>query len=263
MMILGKGVVNVRWALVILILYVLPVGILFKYKENFKRASIYASIYVVIASVIVISNIYISTLNKIESILDNRNYAFDEKYEKQIKHKDVKEDEVIRKNNDLETINKNVDSEKENSIEGEEKIEYKETNEEETIKVFKEKIYKIERKALIPMRECIPDVKKIDISSSSIKNSIKDVNYAKRMCEEVVKTYEIIDVPQLSTDERTQKLMDAKIYVQKAYILRGKAMESGQNLLKTKNLKYISQIKEYLRLSDIEIENFLDSMKSL
>ncbi|MEF9991599.1 MAG: hypothetical protein RR765_05855, partial [Peptostreptococcaceae bacterium] len=103
-----------RWALVILILYVLPVGILFKYKENFKRASIYASIYVVIASVIVISNIYISTLNKIESILDNRNYAFDEKYEKQIKHKDVKEDEVIRKNNDLETINKNVDSEKEN-----------------------------------------------------------------------------------------------------------------------------------------------------
>lgn len=252
-----------RWALVILVLYVLPVGILFKYKENFKRASIYASIYVVVASVIVVSNIYISTLNKIGTILDDRNYAFDEKYEQQIKYEDAKKDKVIHNNNELETINKDLYIEKDNSDTEKDKIKPKEINEEEVIKTFKEEIYNIERKALIPMRECMPDFKNMDISSTSIKNAIKDVKYAKSMCEEVVETYESIDVPKLSTDERTEKLINAKIYVQKAYILRGKAMDSAQNLLESKNLKYISEIKEYLRLSDAEIGKFLDSMKAL
>lgn len=252
-----------RWALVILVLYVLPVGILFKYKENFKRASIYASIYVVVASVIVVSNIYISTLNKLGTILDDRNYAFDEKYEQQIKYEDAKKNKVIHNNTELETINKDLYIENDNSATEKDKIKPKEINEEEVIKTFKEEIYNIERKALIPMRECMPDLKNVDISSTSIKNAIKDVKYAKSMCEEVVETYESIDVPKLSTDERTEKLINAKIYVQKAYILRGKAMESAQNLLESKNLKYISEIKEYLRLSDAEIGKFLDSMKAL
>ena len=71
-----------RWALVILILYILPIVILFKNKKDFKRSSIYGCIYTVVASVIVISNIYISTLNKMEDILENRKFAIDEKHKK-------------------------------------------------------------------------------------------------------------------------------------------------------------------------------------
>ncbi|EPZ60802.1 putative exported domain protein [[Clostridium] sordellii ATCC 9714] len=83
------------------------------------------------------------------------------------------------------------------------------------------------------------------------------------MCEKVVKTYEAMDVPKLKNEENTAILNDAKKCVQKAYILRGKAMDCAQELLNSKNLKYVSEIKEYLRLSDLEIEKFLNNMKQL
>ena len=55
-----------RWILVFIILYLIPLTILFKNYKKFTRACIYASTYVVLATTLVISNIYISGLKKIE-----------------------------------------------------------------------------------------------------------------------------------------------------------------------------------------------------
>lgn len=40
-------------------------------------------------------------------------------------------------------------------------------------------------------------------------------------------------------------------------------MESAEKLLNTKNLKYITEIKEYLSLSDEQIKEFVDTTKEL
>ena len=253
-----------RWALVILILYILPVLILFKYRGDFKRSSIYGSIYVVVASVIVITNIYISTLNKIESMLESRNYASDEKHIDKEEYEHIKKECKDKNYDDQETSNTDIDSKELNEINKEtSKTISSEKSDDEVIKKFKESIYEIERKALIPMRECIPNFKNMDINLKAIKKAKKDVSYAKEMCDQVVETYEQMEVPKLSNIEDTKKLESSKVYVQKAYILRGKAMDSAQNLLKSKNMKYVGEIKEYLRLSDIEIKNFLDTIKEL
>ncbi|MCH1967620.1 hypothetical protein MCG47_15470 [Paeniclostridium sordellii] len=257
---LDKGVVNVRWILVILILYVLPIGILFKNKESFKRASIYGSMYTVVVTVIVISNIYISTLNKMEVFLNNK-YTFDEKYE--AKSNESHKEEINRENENKKNKDKVDISVKEQKDIKENEVISIELTDKEIVKNFKEEIYDIERQALVPMRECMPDLKNLKVNLQTIKDAKKDVSYAKSMCEKVVKTYEAMDVPKLKNKENTAILNDAKKCVQKAYILRGKAMDCAQELLNSKNLKYVSEIKEYLRLSDLEIEKFLNNMKQL
>lgn len=251
-----------RWILVILILYVLPIGILFKNKESFKRASIYGSMYTVVVTVIVISNIYISTLNKMEVFLNNK-YTFDEKYEAKSdeSHKEeINRENENKKNKDKDKVDISVKEQKD--IKENEVISI-ELTDKEIVKNFKEEIYDIERQALVPMRECMPDLKNLKVNLQTIKDAKKDVSYAKSMCEKVVKTYEDMDVPKLKNEENTAILNDAKKCVQKAYILRGKAMDCAQELLNSKNLKYVSEIKEYLRLSDLEIEKFLNNMKQL
>ena len=40
-------------------------------------------------------------------------------------------------------------------------------------------------------------------------------------------------------------------------------MDSAEKLLNTKNLKYITEIKEYLSLSDEQIKEFVDTIKEL
>ncbi|WP_240291836.1 hypothetical protein [Paraclostridium sordellii] len=249
-----------RWILVILILYVLPIGILFKNKESFKRASIYGSMYTVVVTVIVISNIYISTLNKMEVFLNNK-YTFDEKYE--AKSNESHKEEINRENENKKNKDKVDISVKEQKDIKENEVISIELTDKEIVKNFKEEIYDIERQALVPMRECMPDLKNLKVNLQTIKDAKKDVSYAKSMCEKVVKTYEAMDVPKLKNKENTAILNDAKKCVQKAYILRGKAMDCAQELLNSKNLKYVSEIKEYLRLSDLEIEKFLNNMKQL
>ncbi|AUN15668.1 hypothetical protein [Paraclostridium sordellii] len=249
-----------RWILVILILYVLPIGILFKNKESFKRASIYGSMYTVVVTVIVISNIYISTLNKMEVFLNNK-YTFDEKYE--AKSDESHKEEINRENENKKNKDKVDISVKEQKDIKENEVISIELTDKEIVKNFKEEIYDIERQALVPMRECMPDLKNLKVNLQTIKDAKKDVSYAKSMCEKVVKTYEAMDVPKLKNEENTAILNDAKKCVQKAYILRGKAMDCAQELLNSKNLKYVSEIKEYLRLSDLEIEKFLNNMKQL
>ena len=253
-----------RWALVILILYILPLWTLFKYRGDFKRASMYGSIYIVVASVIVISNIYISALNKMEDMLDYKTYASDEKYINVEKEKVLKKVNENKPKDNKTILEKDLENNKINKDENKLKDDItKEKSDKELVNEFKENIYSIERKALVPMRECMPDMKHLKINSETIKHAKEDVSYAKDMCAQVVKTYEGMKVPKLSNDEGTKKLKQSKMYVQKAYILRGKAMDSAQNLLKSKNLKYVGEIKEYLRLSDIEIKRFVDTIKEL
>lgn len=53
-----------RWILVFLLLYIIPVGLLFKNNDSLKRSSMHASMYTVAITLIVICNIYGSTVNK-------------------------------------------------------------------------------------------------------------------------------------------------------------------------------------------------------
>ena len=55
------------------------------------------------------------------------------------------------------------------------------------------------------------------------------------------------NIPQLSNDEYTEVINEAKNDVKTAYELREKAMESAITLINTKNPKYIGKITEYLK----------------
>ena len=72
-----------RWILVFLLLYIIPVGLLFKNNDSLKRSSMYASMYTVAITLIVICNIYGSTVNKLESIINNNNYISSKKDKKE------------------------------------------------------------------------------------------------------------------------------------------------------------------------------------
>ena len=56
-----------RWILVFIFLYVIPLVVLFKNYKKFSRACIYACTYVVLATTIVISNMYISGIKQLEN----------------------------------------------------------------------------------------------------------------------------------------------------------------------------------------------------
>ena len=191
-----------RWVLVFILLYLIPLTVLFRNYKSFKRACIYGSIYVILSTTIVISNIYLSGLKIIEETLD---YS----------------DDLV-----LET-------------------------------------YLTEKKALMPMRECLPYTNNLQKSLANLSQIRSEVLYAKNMCEEVVKIYDNMDVPVLSKDEYTQVLKSAKINVKKTYELRTLAMESSLQLIDTKNPIYINKITDYIKLSDKEINTFKDKMDQL
>ena len=54
-----------RWILVFIILYLIPLTVLFRNYKKFSRACIYGCMYVVLATTLVISNMYISGIKKI------------------------------------------------------------------------------------------------------------------------------------------------------------------------------------------------------
>ena len=58
--ILSSRYISMRWILVFLFLYIIPLVVLFRNYNNFKRSLIYASTYIVVMTTIVITNIYIS-----------------------------------------------------------------------------------------------------------------------------------------------------------------------------------------------------------
>lgn len=270
-----------RWILVFLFLYLIPLIVLFRNYGNFKRSCIYSSIYVVLVSTIVITNIYMSGLNKIQEAMYYQNYAFENRYtekynsnfdedlnpeNKTDKPKAIGVDNTI----DVEDkANEDLDNYESNSLENNQKTEPVEVikSEKETDKEiifdFKKEIYDIEAVALIPMRECMPYTKNI---SENIKNLVsiqKDLEYAYEKCNEVITIYETMEIPLLSNDDYTKVLSNARNDVKKAYELRSKAMETSLKLVDTKNPKYIGKITEYLNLSDRHIASFKERLSDL
>jgi len=69
-----------RWIIVFLFLYFIPLIVLFKNYNNIKRTFIYASMYTVLVTTIVITNVYISGLNKIKEIMYYQKYSIEDEY---------------------------------------------------------------------------------------------------------------------------------------------------------------------------------------
>ena len=221
-----------RWVLVFILLYLIPLTVLFRNYKSFKRACIYGSIYVILSTTIVISNIYLSGLKIIEEALDYSDDLVLETY--------LNNDKNILNNKEL---TRKLDLQK--------------------IDDFRKEIYSTEKKALMPMRECLTYTNNLQKSLANLSQIRSEVLYAKNMCEEVVKIYDNMDVPVLSKDEYTQVLKSAKINVKKTYELRTLAMESSLQLIDTKNPIYINKITDYIKLSDKEINTFKDKMDQL
>ncbi|MER0284527.1 hypothetical protein ABRY17_11550 [Clostridioides difficile] len=298
-----------RWILVFIFLYLIPLVVIFRNYKNFKRSCIYSSIYVVLATTIMISNIYMSGLNKIKESMYYHNYISDETYdEKYVSNFNEKESTDLKQNkvnneeasnnkelnskqdeneqnnkSNEENTNLKENSDSENNVSANDKSEEQEnttkessnqTNKEknsedikkidiESIGIFKKEIYNIERVALVPMRECIPYTKDIAKNITKLSSIKKDVTNARDKCEEVVKEYKNMQIPELSKEEYTETLSNARDDVKKAYELREKSMESALKLINTKSPKYIGKITEYLDLSDKQIESFKNRLNDL
>ena len=222
-----------RWILVFILLYFIPITVLFKNYKGLKRACIYGSIYVVLSTTIVITNIYLSGVKILENTLDYDDNIVLETYLDQYEMETLANEEAI-KISDLQKIDE-----------------------------FRKDIYSIEKIALMPMRECIPYTNNLQKSLDNLTQIKNEVEYAKEKCEEVVKLYDNMKVPSLSKDEYTQTLDRARINLKKTYELRTLAMESSINLIDTKNPIYINKINEYLKLSDKEIASFKNKIDRL
>lgn len=222
-----------RWILVFILLYIIPLAVLFKNYKSFKRACVYGSIYVVLSTIMVITNIYLSGVRLLEETLDYENDVVLETYLEQYESNFESQQEYVR-DLDLQQIDD-----------------------------FKKDIYSIERTALIPMRECLPYTNNLQKSLSNLARVKKDIIYAKEMCKDVVGIYDQMKVPTLSKEEYTEILDSARLNVKKTYELRMLAMESSIMLIDTRNPMYINKITQYLKLSDNEISNFKDKINQL
>lgn len=251
-----------RWILVFIFLYLIPLIIVFKNYNNFKRSCIYSSIYVVLVTTIVISNIYISGLNKIEEAMYYQHYATEYIYkQKLIENLPKDEDDKVELNSDKE--DKNI-SEVDNSLKQDlTKETMSSKTDTELIYSFKEEIYEIEKIALIPMRDCMPYTKNISENLSKLKDIREDIENAKEKCSEAINEYKEMEIPKLSKEEYTLVLDSARNDLIKTYELREKAMENSLNLVDTKNPKYIGKVTEYLKLSDNHITSFKDRINDL
>lgn len=261
-----------RWILVFIFLYLIPLIILFRNYKNFKRSCIYGSMYVVLATTIVISNVYISGLNSIKESMYYQNYALDSRYQDKYDSNFEEEEEVKKEPKeepedafiDKQASNiTNRDNEYNNKISKDTNDkEFKDESDDrvssnlENIYNFKKEVYSIERQALMPMRDCMPYTKDISKNIKRLDSIKKDIVYARDMCREVVSEYENMEIQGLSDDKYTKVLYNARDDVKKTYELREKAMNSAIKLVDTKSPKYIGQITEYLDLSDKHIESF-------
>lgn len=257
-----------RWILVFLFLYFIPLIVLFKNYNNIKRSFIYGSTYVILVTSIVITNMYISGLNKIKDVMSYENYSFENEYsidnfeeDKDIANISEPQKEELKL---IEQDNENVIATNNNEEQSKDIDTYNvKKTDKELVYNFKKEIYQIELKALIPMRECIPYTKNIAENLKKLDKVRDDLEYASYMCREVISLYKTMDIPQLSDDEYTKVIDDARNDVKTAYELREKAMESAITLIDTKNPIYIGKITEYLSLSDNHIANFKDRLKDL
>ena len=92
-----------RWILVFILLYLIPLTVLFKNYKSFKRACIYGSIYVILSTTMVITNIYLSGLRVLEDTLDYENDLVLETYLDQYDIEPVANNQTMKKS-DLQKI---------------------------------------------------------------------------------------------------------------------------------------------------------------
>ena len=262
-----------RWILVFLFLYLIPLVVLFRNYGNFKRSCIYSSIYIVLVTSIVTTNIYISGLNKIKEAMYYHNYLNQGKYtDRYASNFDQNLDEVniiAEEEKQQNTNEEKATNEKDNNLKENQEmksIDNTKSNEKtdrDIIFNFKKQIYEIETIALIPMRDCMPYTKNISENIKNLSNIKDELIHAQEKCEEVIEIYSSMDIPDLSKDEYTTVLNNARNDVKKAYELREKAMTYSVKLVETKNPKYVGKITEYLKLSDNHIANFKERILDL
>lgn len=260
-----------RWIIVFLFLYLVPLVIVFKNYKNFKRSCIYSSIYIVLVTTIVITNIYTSSLNKIKDAMYYESYVSEirDDHKFLIKKEDIKTKEDTLEQEQPKYVEKDINNKENEDIAVDnqnlkfDNIVNEQKTDSEIILDFKKEIYDIETIALIPMRDCMPYTKNISENIKNLSNIKSDLEYAKEKCEEVIEAYNSMDIPQLYLDEDTKYLEEAKEDVKKAYELRTLAMESAIELVDSKNPKYVGKITQYLKLSDEHIANFKERIKDL
>lgn len=223
---LGKGDWLMRWILVFIILYLIPLIVLFKNYKNFRRVCIYGCTYIVLATTIVISNMYISGVKTLEN--DNNFMAMNYR------------DSYV---STLDTNNVNDDLCK--------------------IKQFKRDITDIEDIAMDPIRKCGVYAKDINKYINDLNNVKKDVEKAKYMCERVIEIYDEMKVPNLSKEEYTQVLDECVRYMKEAYELKYKSIELIYKVIDEKNITYIPEIKDYIKQSDDKINQYKRQISEL
>ncbi|SHJ92338.1 hypothetical protein [Tepidibacter formicigenes] len=258
-----------NWILIISILYLPPIILILSYRYKNKHKYIYSSIYIVIVSTIIILSLYSNksiAINKIkinENTKVKNNKYITEKQEKiYIKEEynqnieDKKEDILIKEENNNEKIIEDdikiKINEKETTV-TEDNIKNEEENKKDELEIyneFRKKITIIEKEALIPLRNCYSLLKKMKRGESNITELREEAKNAKEKCELVEKKYMNLKVPKLKDKKNVDLLKDAKLDLQKAFYIRGKAMENGIKFLDTKNPKYILKTKEELKTSE-------------
>ena len=214
-----------RWILVFIFLYVIPLVVLFKNYKKFSRACIYACTYVVLATTIVISNMYISGIKQLEN---NNSMVMNYK-------------EIYTSSLDVNNVEQDLLK----------------------IKQYKSDISDIENIALKPIKECGVYSKDIQTYITNNAKIRKDIDKAKYMSERVIELYDDMEVPQLSKNEYTKTLNECTKYMKESYELKYKAIDQIDKLIKKDDIDDVSEIKKYIKQSDEKIDKYQKQISEL
>ncbi len=214
-----------RWILVFIFLYVIPLVVLFKNYKKFSRACIYACTYVVLATTIVISNMYISGIKQLEN---NNSMVMNYK-------------EIYTSSLDVNNVEQDLLK----------------------IKQYKSDISDIENIALKPIKECGVYSKDIQTCIKNNAKMRKDIDKAKYMSERVIELYDDMEVPQLSKNEYTKTLNECTKYMKESYELKYKAIDQIDKLIKKDDIDNVSEIKKYIKQSDEKIDKYQKQISEL
>lgn len=218
-----------RWILVFIILYLIPIIVIFRNYKVFSRACIYACCYVVLATSIVITNMYISNIKRIEA---NLNQA----YEKPSSYKEsyVSTFESNSRKNDLKEID-----------------------------YFKDDISSIESIALNPINKCMPYINNIENKPDDLYNIKKQVEKSMYMCERATELYGDMSIPGLSKEKYSKELKECSRYMKQAYELKSIAMQEVISAIESKDIDKISTAKMYLDKSYKKIDKYKHKINCL
>ena len=214
-----------RQILVCIFLYVIPLIVLFKNYKKFSRACIYACTYVVLATTIVISNMYISGITQLEN---NNSLVMNYK-------------EIYTSSLDVYNVEQDLSK----------------------IKKYKSDIVNIENIALNSIKECGIYSKDIETYITNKQLMKNNIDKAKYMSERVIELYDDIEVPQLSKKEYTKKLKECTNYMKESYELKYKAIDQLDQLIKKDNIDDVSNIKKYIKQSDEKINKYQKQISEL